>query len=119
MTPIFTQLSPAPVRYVACVWAAARACGSVSTGSAATLSSMLLRMGESTNFASSAAMMGSAPAIQSTGTQLPADAFNTLASGMSKDDVPLAVYNRPLLVAAYFGPKVSPLAAGNSEKISP
>ena len=66
--------------------------------------------------ASTAAKIGSAPAIHSTGTQLPAECLSTFASGISSDAAPLAVYSRPLLVAAYFGPKVSPLSRGEQAR---
>ena len=58
-------------------------------------------------------------ATQRTATQLPVDALSTLASGTSSEAVPLAVYRKPLLAAAYFEPKVSPLTAGKIAKISP
>ncbi|MNF14042.1 hypothetical protein D3C80_2161010 [compost metagenome] len=48
-----------------------------------------------------------------TACQLPVAAVITLENGTSSAAVPLAVYSRPALVAANFGPKVSPQVAGN------
>src|SRR5450759_3325286 len=72
-----------------------------------------------TNLASRAAAMLMNAATQSTATQLPVYAVSTLASGTSSEAVPLAVYKKPLLAAANFEPKVSPLTAGKMENISP
>ncbi len=68
------------------------------------LSSQRLRMGMITNFASRPAAIPITAPVQSTATQLPVDAFSTLASGTSNDAVPLAVYMNPLFAPANLEP---------------
>ncbi len=67
----------------------------------------LRRIGLNTNHAISAATAFMMLATMNTACQLPVAAASTLDSGTSSEAVPLAVYSRPALAAAYFEPKVS------------
>ena len=77
-----------------------------------------MRMGLSTNTASTAATTLNVIAIANTADQ-PCAFEMSAAYGTSSAPVPLAVYSMPLLAAANFEPKVSPAVAGNRLKISP
>src|SRR3569833_2047487 len=76
-------------------------------------------MGRSTNQASKAATAFMMLATMNTACQLPVAAVSALDSGTSSAAVPLAVYSKPALAAAYLEPKVSAQVDGNRLKISP
>src|SRR3569833_294184 len=76
-------------------------------------------MGRSTNQASKAATAFMMLATMTTACQLPVAAVSALDSGTSSAAVPLAVYSKPALAAAYLEPKVSAQVDGNRLKISP
>jgi hypothetical protein len=78
----------------------------ISIGACACLIEWALRIGLSTNSASSADAAAMPDANMNTACQLPVAAVMTLLNGTSKAAVPFAVYSRPALVAANFGPKV-------------
>src|SRR5271167_313525 len=74
------------------------------------------RIGRTTNSASATTRKFISEAATNTECQLPEYDFRRLASGTTKADTPFAVYNRLVLVVAYFGPNMSVQVEGNRLK---
>src|SRR5689334_8664394 len=78
-----------------------------------------MRIGSSTNSASTTTSMFIAAAARNTDSHDPVAVFSTLASGTRNADVPFAVYRNIALAVAYLVPNRSVHVDGNRLKISP